>query len=202
MKRKAFIWSLAAWLVITFVNYYYMPYFLIFLEYLIIIFSLLILTIVLIVRLAQNRQRTLRQTTILISAIFTLFLITFFTEPVNSLIEKADWKILYNTRMEIVEDVKQEKLRPNVSRNGVVCELPYEFPVVSNGGNDILISKNDSTNEVTVTFWVFRNFFSAPSTHLIYTNRPEDIDHYSKLIERDPINNWKIEENWFRTFTE
>ena len=83
-----------------------------------------------------------------------------------------------------------------------VCELPYKFPVISNGGNEIGISKNDGTNEITVTFWVFRNFFSAPSTHFEYTNRPEDIKYYNEIIERDPDENWKVEENWYRTFHE
>ena len=118
------------------------------------------------------------------------------------MIEKLDWHIFYNTRTKVVQQVKNGELKPNVGWNGWVCQLPYEFPVISNGGNDIGISKNELTNEVTVTFWVSRNFLSAPSTHIVYTNRPEDIEYYNDLIERNPVDNWQIEENWFRTFHE
>ena len=163
---------------------------------------LLILTIGQIIKLIRERKNLTRQRIISVSVILTLFLLTFYRQPINQIIEKVDWHIFYNKRTEVVEQVKNGELKPNVSWNGWVCELPYEFPVISNGGNDIGISKNDSTNEVTVTFWVFRNFFSAPSTHFVYTNRPEDIQYDNDLIERSPNENWKIEDNWYRTFEE
>ena len=51
-----------------------------------------------------------------------------------------------------MEQVKNKELNPNVSWNGWVCELPFEFPVVSNGGNDIGITRNEENNGTTVTF--------------------------------------------------
>jgi len=52
----------------------------------------------------------------------------------NLVIEKVDWFILENKRNEIVERVKNKELNPNVSWNGWVGELPFESPIVSNGG--------------------------------------------------------------------
>ncbi|WOD43994.1 hypothetical protein [Hwangdonia lutea] len=202
MNRKSLIWIVSIWVVLTLVNYYLVPYFIVALEWLILSLVLLIWSIGQIVKLIKERKNLSRQRIASVLVISSLFLLTFFRQPVNQIIEKADWYIFFNKRTEVVEQVKNGELEPNVSWNGWVCELPYEFPVISNGGNDIGISKNDSTNEVTVTFWVFRNFFSSPSTHFVYTNRPEDIKHYNELSERHPDDNWKIEENWYRTFHE
>lgn len=118
------------------------------------------------------------------------------------MIEKVDWKILYSKRTEIVKQVRNNELNPNVDWNGWVCELPFEFPVISHGGNDIGIFRNEEKNTTTVTFWVFRNFFSAPATHLIYTNDSSEIAKIDKLIKQQPQNNWKIEDNWYRTHGE
>lgn len=159
------------------------------------------MTIVQVVNLIKERKNLSQQRAISTLVILSLFLLTFF-QSANQLIEKLDWHIFYNTRTKVVQQVKNGELKPNVGWNGWVCQLPYEFPVISNGGNDIGISKNELTNEVTVTFWVSRNFLSAPSTHIVYTNRPEDIEYYNDLIERNPVDNWQIEENWFRTFHE
>lgn len=87
-----------------------------------------------------------------------------------------------------------------MSWNGWVCELPFEFPIVSNGGNDIGISGNTENNGTTVTFWVFRNFFDSPSTHFVYTNDPEEITRLDKKVTENPDDNWKIKENWYRKY--
>lgn len=202
MNKRTLVLIVSVWIVLTLVNYYFVPYFIILLEFLILSLVLLIWTIGQIVKLFKERKNLTRQRVISVFVILTLFLLTFFRQPVNQLIEKADWHIFYNKRTEVIEQVMNGELKPNESWNGWVYELPYEFPVISNGGNDIGISQNDSTNEVTVTFWVFRNFFSSPSTHFVYTNRPEDIKYYNELIKRNPDYNWKIEENWYRTFHE
>lgn len=103
-----------------------------------------------------------------------------------------------NKRTLIVKDVNNGKLRPNVKWNKWVCELPYELPIVSNGGNDIGIFKNKQTNSVTVQFWIFRNFFDSPSTYIIYTEDQERKKYYEKKINEEPEYNWKIEEKWYR----
>jgi hypothetical protein len=137
------------------------------------------------------------QTTFVLLAIFFL---TIYNSPITSIIEKIDWFVLYNKRLSIVEKVKQNKLNPNVSWNNWICELDYEFPIVSNGGNDIGISRNPNDSNFTVTFFMQRNFVTVPSICFVYTNDPEQVKHFDRLIVNNPDNNWKIEDNWYRTF--
>lgn len=187
---------------LTLINYYIVPYFIVALEWLVLSLGLLIWTFVQVGKAIKERKNLSRQRVFSALTICSLFLLTFYRQPVNSLIEKADWYIFYSKRCSVVDLVKQDKLTPNVSWNNWVCELPYEFPVISNGGNDIGISKNDSTGKVSVTFWVFRNFFSAPSTHFVYTDDPEELKYLDDLVKSNPTDNWRINENWYRTFHE
>lgn len=118
------------------------------------------------------------------------------------MIEKIDWHLFYQKRMAIVNQVKSGHLNPNVTWNGWVCELPYKFPIVSNGGNDIGISRNKETNSVTVTFWVYRNFFDAPSTTFVFTDNKDDIAAFEERVAVKPENNWKLGDGWYRLFGE
>ena len=127
-----------------------------------------------------------------------LFIFTFNRMYVEQVLEKTDWLVLYNQRTAIVEQVKNNELNPNVTWNDVLCELPFEFPVVSNGGNDIMIFRNDKA--VTVKFWTYRNFFSAPSTSFIYTTDGDEIKGIEAKIKKEPNHNWKIEEHWYRVY--
>ena len=202
MKTKTLIWIVVTWVMLTLINYYFVPYFIVALEWLALSIGLFIWTLIQIGKTIKERKTVSSQRVFSAMTICVLFLLTFYRQPVNGLIEKADWYILYSKRCSVVDLVKQDKLTPNVSWNNWVCELPYEFPVISNGGNDIGISKNDSTGKVTVTFWVYRNFFSAPSTHFVYTDDPDEIEEINNLIKNRPGNNWKITDNWYRTFHE
>ena len=128
-----------------------------------------------------------------------LFLLTLYRHKANLAIEKVDWFVLENKRNQIVEQVKSKELNPK-SWNGWVCELPFEFPVVSNGGNDIGISRNNDNNGTTVIFWIFRNFFDSPSIHFVYTNDLEEIKRLDEKVAERPEDNWKIKENWYREY--
>ena len=108
----------------------------------------------------------------------------------------------YSKRMDVIQEVKNGKLNPNVSWNNWVCELPFEFPIVSNGCNDIGIYRNKINSSVTVIFWVYRNFFTAPSTKFVYSNDREQIKELDHQVLHDPKNNWRINDNWYRTFGE
>ena len=202
MNKKTLIWIVIIWVVLTLVNYYFVPYFIVALEWLILSLVLLIWSIGQIVKLIKERKNLSRQRITSVIVISGLFLLTFFRQPVNQIIEKSDWYIFYNKRTEVVEQVKNGELNPNVSWNGWVCELPFEFPVISNGGNDIGIFRNQENNQTTVTFWVFRNFFDSPSTHFVFTDDPKEIKRIEEKIETRPNDNWRIEENWYRTYGE
>ena len=127
---------------------------------------------------------------------------TLYRDIPNRIIEKVDWLTFLNKRIEIVEQVKNNELKPNVDWNGWVCELPFEFPIVSNGGNDIGIFKNQTDSSLTIKFWVFRNFFDNPSTYFIYTDDNQNLERLEKKINQLPKQNWKIRENWYRIYGE
>lgn len=202
MSKRTVIFVSIGWCILTLLEYYLIPYFIVAFLWLTISVGLLIIAVIELIKLIKERK-SLTQLRILKVIIFSvLFYLTYQSWIVHGLIEKADLKVFYNKRMDIVQQVKSGKLNPNVSWNNWVCELPFEFPVISNGGNDIGIYRNKSNNSVTVTFWVFRNFFEAPSTTFVYTSDSKEIKELNQKITNDPKQNWKIQDNWYRTFGE
>ncbi|PJJ09995.1 hypothetical protein CLU83_3381 [Flavobacterium sp. 1] len=202
MSKRKLMYSILGWFIITIIEYYFIPYYIVVLLWIGFSLTLLIITIIQLLKLVKehNSITKLRIQNLIVFSI--LFYLTFNRFHINSLIEKVDWRIFYNNRMEIVQQVKQKELNPNVSWNETVCELPFELPVISNGGNDIAIHRNEKSKTLTVDFWVYRNFFSAPSTFFVYTDDKEEEKELKKLIANDPNNNWKIDDNWYRIFRE
>ena len=123
---------------------------------------------------------------------FTLF----FSEEI---IEKLDWQFRRDSREEIVELIKADKLKPNVTHNNIICTLEnWNIPPISNGGNEIAIYKTDK-NKLTVEFYINRGFLDHYSA-FVYTN---DKDKIKELEERTTLNkglhvNKKLDENWYR----
>jgi energy-coupling factor transporter transmembrane protein EcfT len=193
---------LAVWVILTLVNYYYVIFIILPFMYLGMIIGLLIVAILQLAKLKRKEFKSNLWRIISIAICVLLFIFTFNINTTNRFIEKIDWKLLKSRRVQIVENVKNDILVPNVSYNNVICELPFEFPVVSNGGNDIWINKNQTTHSTRVIFWVFRNFFESPQTCFVFTDDPETIENIDKHIKEDPDNNWKIEEHWYRTYGE
>ncbi len=200
MTKKGLIWLIVVWAIITLTNYYYMNFFFLAFIWLGLTLALFILTIIQLFKLISERKTLSKLRLANLMTFSLLFLLTFYRNKTNLAIEKIDWFILENKRNEIVEQVKNKELNPNVSWNGWVCELPFEFPVISNGGNDIGISRNEENNGTTVTFWVFRNFFDSPSTHFVYTDDPEEIKRLERKVTERPNENWKIKKNWYRKY--
>lgn len=202
IKEKHIKWIVIGWFILTISNFYFIPYFIVAFGWFGLLAGFFAITIYQIIKAITERKWITKLRLYKLTLFLALFFLTFYGRYVDRLIEKVDWRIFYNKRTEIVEQVKSNDLNPNVDWNGWVCELPFEFPVISHGGNDIGIIRNEKKNTTTVTFWVFRNFFSAPSTRLIYTNDSTKIESINKLIKRHPKDNWKIEENWYRTYGE
>lgn len=200
MKKNGLIWTIVGWVILTLINYYYTNFFILAFIWLGMSLIFIILTLIQLVKTIKERKTLTKLRIAKLLTFSILFILTFYRNSTNLAIEKADWFILENKRDEIVEQVKNKELNPNVSWNKWVCELPFEFPVVSNGGNDIGISRNEKNNGTTVTFWVFRNFFDSPSTHFVYTNDPEEITRLNKKVAERPADNWKIKENWYRKY--
>ncbi|HLW40964.1 hypothetical protein [Brumimicrobium sp.] len=202
MTKKGLIWTVVAWIILTIVNYYFIPYFFLALIWFGLSFILLIVALFQLGKLLYEIKRLTEFRVLKFLTFATLFLLTFFHTTTSNVIEKIDWFLLENRRTEIINLVKNDQLNLNVKANGWVYELPYKFPVVSNGGNEIGIVRNQETNDITVTFWVFRNYFDSPSIHFIYTDNPEAINIYEKRIINKPENNWKIKKNWYRIYDE
>ena len=200
---KRYLILLVFWILIQIFTFYLFPFFvmpfiwlLMILFFLVLIIRNLIISIKNIKVLLIFNQRILKLTIVIILCGLTFYKANHISQLI---IEKLDWVVLYNQRKNIVDEVKNNKLQPNVSYNDFMCELPYEFPVVSDGGNDIAIYHSDK-NEYTIEFYVFRNFFEAPSTKIIYSENPENIHYFEEKIKDDPDNNWKIENNWYRIY--
>lgn len=128
-----------------------------------------------------------------IGIIISIFLFMFVFEEYS---DQFNWWVFKNKREQIVSDVKQGLRQPNVSHNGVIHYLGYDFPVISNGGNDILIEKQG--NKTTVRFFISRGFLDNPSHYFIYTDDPYYIQKFQEKIKQNPEFNWQIKENWYR----
>ncbi|MDN3691315.1 hypothetical protein QWZ06_03080 [Chryseobacterium tructae] len=188
------------WLVFVFADYFYLPYFVQPFSWLLVCIVLLVLAVRQIIKLIKERKsiKTNRIINLLVTLI--LFVLTFynFNKIPSSIIEKIDWSISYNKRNQIVKEVLAEKLKPNTKMNNGICELSFDFPVISNGGNDIWIYQNKTKGTKTIKFWISRGFFESPQTYFIFTNDNKAKKQYEEQIKVKPEHNWKLEENWYR----
>lgn len=91
-----------------------------------------------------------------------------------------------------------EKLKPDTTVNNGICKLSFDFPIISNGGNDIWICQNKTEGTKTIKFWISRGFFESPQTYFIFTNDNETQKQYEEQIKLKPEYNWKLEKNWYR----
>ncbi len=117
----------------------------------------------------------------------------------NGIIEKLDWHFRKNSREKIIELIKADKLRPNVSYNNIICNLDnWNFPPISNGGNEIAIYRTDE-NKLTVTFYIDRGFLDHYSA-FIYTEDEDKIKELEERITREKSSrvNKKLDKNWYR----
>ncbi len=201
MGKRKLILVVVCWCILKLIQYYFLPYFIVVIFWLGLSVGVFLILIIQILKMLKERKALNNFRIIKVAVFGLLFFLTINNTIVNGIIEKADWRFFYKKRIEIVEHVKERKLNPNVNWNRWVCELPFEFPVISNGGNDIGIERNIKGDTLTVTFWVFRSFFNSTSTHFVYTNNKNKIIEFENFIKHDSNRNWKIKENWYRIFT-
>lgn len=199
MTKKITV-SVIIWLVYVFADYFYLPYFIQPFSWLLVCIILLILTVRQVIKLIKEKKNIKVNRIINLSVTLILFVLTFynFNKIPNFIIEKIDWSISYNRRNQIVKDVLTEKLKPNTTMNNGICKLSFDFPIISNGGNDIWIYQNKIEGTKTIKFWISRGFFESPQTYFIFTNDNETQKQYEELIKVKPVYNWKLEKNWYR----
>lgn len=183
---KKIVILIIIWLVFAFADYFYLPYFVQPFSWLLVCITLLILLIKQIIKVVKERKNLQTNRILNFSITLTLFLLTFynFNKIPNLIIEKIDWNISYNKRTQIVKDVLSEKLKPNTKMNNGICRLSFDFPIVSNGGNDIWIYGDKSGKTKTVKFWISRGFFESPQIYFIYTNDNIMKENYNNLIKQ------------------
>ncbi|MFP3599169.1 hypothetical protein [Chryseobacterium sp. SIMBA_029] len=188
------------WLIFVFAYYFYLPYFVQPFSWLLVCIILLFLFVRQVTKTITERKNLKENRILNLPTTFILFFLIFynFNKIPSSIIEKVDRTISYNKRKQIVEEVLSEKLRPNTKMNNGICKLSFDFPIISNGGNDIWIYKNKTENTKTIKFWISRGFFESPQTYFIFTNDNEVKKQYEKQIKIKPESNWKLEENWYR----
>ena len=197
---KKIIVLILIWLIFVFSDYFLLPYFIQPITWLLVCVVLLIMTIRQVIKIIKQRKNIKPNRILYILITTTLFFLTFynFNKIPHSIIEKVDWIVSYNKRKQIVEEVEIGKLKPNTRMNNGICRLPFNFPIVSNGGNDIWIYENKKDTTKTIKFWISRGFFDSPQTYFIFTNDNETKKYYQELIEKKPEHNWQLEKNWYR----
>jgi hypothetical protein len=199
MKKKIAI-LIIAWLVFVLADYFLLPYFVQPFSWFLVCSTLLILSIRQIIKTFKERKNLRANRILNLSTTVILFFLTFhnFNKIPKSIIEKVDWTISYNRRNQIVKEVLKGSLEPNTEMNNGICELPFDFPIISNGGNDIWIYESKTDKTKTIKFWISRGFFNSPQTYFIFSNDSETKKYYQELIKTKPKYNWQLEENWYR----
>src|SRR5690606_10431770 len=116
----------------------------------------------------------------------------------RNLIECVDWAIFYSKRSQIIEQIKSRQLVPHIEYNSQLCQLPFHFPILSNGGNKIVIERSENGEHFTVTFWTLRGLVVTESIGFVYSDNPIDLVELQEKVKTNPDNNWKIEDHWYR----
>lgn len=196
MINKKLILLFIIWILIILLNYYILPYFVQPLVWIFVVLFLFILLAIQVRKIIKEKNKISINIILTFSTLLILFALTFFNfyKIPRKIIEKIDWIVLYNKRLEIVKDVQNGKLISNTKMNNGISALPFYFPIVSNGGNEILIFDNKKT----IKFWISRGFFDTPQLYFIFTENSDTIESINELIKKHPENNWKIKENWYR----
>ena len=200
IKKKTLIWIIVIWILITLINYYYTNFFILAFIWLGMSLIFGIVTIIQIIKLISERKNLTKFRILKVIVFALLFVLTFQRNIPNGIIEKTDWVILKNKRTEIVEQIKRNEIKGKGTSGNGIFELPFEFPILSNAGNDVWVFKNKENNSVTIQFWVFRNFFDSPSTLFVYSDDKERIADLEQKVKENPKNNWKLDKNWYRIY--
>ncbi|WP_258535644.1 hypothetical protein [Bacillus sp. 03113] len=120
----------------------------------------------------------------------TILLVIFF--PFTKIVLDIDFKMNKSDREEVIRMVEKGTLKPNVSHNSTLIQLPEKYAQLSKGGGEIIIDKNG--DDSSVLFFTFRGVLDNFSGFVYSPNdqRPSnrDFDGDFKQVE-------KLDENWY-----
>ena len=117
----------------------------------------------------------------------------FFTE--NYLTE-LDWKLRLSERNKIVHQIKNGEL--DLQKRISKIKL-NNFPPISNGGNEILVTK-ENDQSIIVEFFIDRGFLDHYSSYIYTDNeaKKKELDNRIRLNLKYFHKNEKLSENWYR----
>jgi len=121
------------------------------------------------------------------------FLIVYFV-PFTNLWLKVDFAIYKNEREEIVRKVYGNELKPNVSHNPTLIDLGNLYPLVSMGGNEIVVEEYAGLKYIF--FYTFRGVLDNYSGFIYVPNGGEP-KYYSDLHESDSTQITPLDGNWY-----
>src|SRR5690554_763276 len=99
MTKKGLIWTVVAWIILSIVNYYFIPYFFLALIWFGLSFILLIVALFQLGKLLYEIKRLTEFRVLKFLTFATLFLLTLFHTTTSNVIEKIDWFLLDNRKI-------------------------------------------------------------------------------------------------------
>jgi hypothetical protein len=124
---------------------------------------------------------------------FAALAIVYFV-PFTDLWIKADFALYKNDRERIVKYVYENKLVPNVENNVSLISLGDRYPIVSRGGNEIVVEEHDGLKYVF--FFTFRGVLDNYSG-FVYVPNCGNPQNYFDLTERDTTQIQLLDGNWY-----
>jgi hypothetical protein len=121
------------------------------------------------------------------------FLIVFFV-PFTNLWLKADFAFYKSEREEVVKKVYSGELKPNVLHNSSLISLGNNYPLISMGGNEIVVEEHEEIKYVF--FYTFRGILDNYSG-FIYVPDGGNPTSYSDLNKFESTQIVRLEGNWF-----
>lgn len=114
--------------------------------------------------------------------------------PITNLWLKVNYSLYKAERNEIVSKVLSGELQPNVNHNSNLIALGNTYPIVSMGGNEIVVEEHDG--DTYILFYTFRGVLDNYSGFL-YVTKGGVPSKYSDLNEEDSTQIVPLEENWY-----
>lgn len=128
-----------------------------------------------------------------LSILMGAFLVVYFV-PFTNLWLKADYSLYKKEREEIVKKVYENKLKPNVNHNSSLIGLGSSYPLVSMGGNEIVVEEHVGLKYVL--FYTFRGILDNYSGFL-YVPDGGVPTNYSDLDESSSTQITHLDGNWY-----
>ncbi|MFD0051232.1 hypothetical protein ACFVHQ_18250 [Actinomycetes bacterium NPDC127524] len=118
-------------------------------------------------------------------------LLLFFV-PFNQIILYIDFNINKSEREQVAKMVENGELKPDVSNNTSLIQLPKKFEHLSSGGGEVLVEKSgDSYNILFFTYRGIMDNFSG------FAFTPNDQKPSKKAFDSDSKDIEKMDEKWY-----